>query len=162
MEQIIKHFSEAADEFIIAFLMLILVFTGIQDATGHTGALSIIGGSFNYTEFNYRDFNDFKGVISESQKTLPVVTYDLSQPEIFAGEDILLTNYIKATDRNGTDLNIKVKKILKDDVDVTDLYNTDTKIVNFTTSGVYEVYVSATDDTMRVQNKKIEIPVNRR
>ena len=92
---------------------------------------------------------------------MPVTMYDLSQPDIVAGQDVVLSDYIHSTAYNGSALQPKVKKILKNGIEVTDIYDKNSGIVNFPKSGVYDFYISVMDDTMRRVNLKLEIPVSR-
>lgn len=160
MKQIIRHFTDAMVLTIAGVLMFAIAFS-VQDKSGNKGFVKMTGQAVSFREFDYDTFVDFDKVFAESQKAMPVTTYDTAQPVIIAGQDIVLTDYVKSTAYDGTALDIKVKKILKNGDDVTHLYDQNSCIVNFPKSGVYVLYISVRDDTMRRVNLRIEIPVSR-
>lgn len=160
MKQIIKHFSEAMMVTLSGILMFGIIFS-VRDAHGNIGFVKMTGQAVNFQEFDYNAFVDFDKVFAESQKVMPVTTYDLSRPAIIAGQNIVLSDYIRSTAYDGSALQIKVKKILKNGNEVTDIYDKNTGIINFPKSGVYDFFISVMDDTMRRVNLKLEIPVSR-
>mgnify|MGYP004520013335 CR=1 FL=1 len=160
MKQIIKHFSEAMIVTLVGTLMFGIIFS-IRDENGNIGFVKMTGQAVQYQEFDYNAFVDFDKVFAESQKAMPVTMYDLSQPDIVAGQDVVLSDYIHSTAYNGSALQPKVKKILKNGIEVTNIYDKNSGIVNFPKSGVYDFYISVMDDTMRRVNLKLEIPVSR-
>lgn len=160
MKEIIKHFSDACIVMIAGVLMFVIAFS-CQDANGNIGFIKMTGQAVNFAEFDYSAFTDFQIVMTESQKDMPVTTYDLEKPAIIAGQDIILSDYIKSTAYNGSTLNIKVKKIMKNGNEITEIYDKNSGIINFPKSGVYDFYISVMDDTMRRVNLKLEIPVSR-
>ena len=161
MKQIIKHFSEAIIVTACGVLMFGIIFT-IRDGRGNIGFIKMTGQAVNFQEFDYSAFTDFDKVFSESQKSAPVTIYDSGQPAIIAGQNIKVADYIKSNAYNGAALHVKVKKIKKNGYDVTNnIYDADHDIVNFPKSGVYDMYISVIDDTMRISSLKVEIPVNR-
>ena len=101
MKQIIKHFSEAMIVTLVGTLMFGIIFS-IRDENGNIGFVKMTGQAVQYQEFDYNAFVDFDKVFAESQKAMPVTMYDLSQPDIVAGQDVVLSDYIHSTAYNGS------------------------------------------------------------
>ncbi len=160
MEQVIKEYGQFLLSGITVVLVMLLLFTGLEDTQGNIGAFKMFGETIETIDINHDTYTDFKEIYwIESKKPFPVITYISGHLKTGA---IKLEEHIKAVDYAGRELEIKITAIEgPDGKEKIGEYNDVTTEIVISNPGIYTVNVNAVDDGNRSSQCIIRIPVIR-
>lgn len=145
----------------IVTLALVLILSNIQDADGNKGVFKMIKANLNVEGAGNAVRVDFDKYRDESGKEPPVIMYDDSL-KIYAGEDIQVTDFIKAYDFNNNPLELRILKVTDSaNQDVTSCFDQDSGSINFPSEGIYRIEAAAEDSSNRKYTCAVKIPVNK-
>lgn len=156
MEQVIRFYGKFMIEGIVLFLMIIILFNGIGV---EEGILVFAGKNVKIDSIDYNQYNDFKGTYQgECKKKVPEIFFVGTHLQ---SGNCIITDFIKAKDFTGTELQIKVISI-KDagGIELMSEYEQETGKI-FLKPGIYTVEVSAVDEKNKCMKCRIQIPVSK-
>lgn len=161
MKYIIETYGRFLLEGIVVTLVLGLLFT-VKDAKGNIGIFRILGGTWNQGYVDILPDTGFGVYETEASKEFPGAGYEYAG-KIYAGEELLLTSFIKVQGDKSQQLRIKVLEITDSTgQDRFTCYSEDTGKICFPTEGVYKVKISVKDTACKKYTCAINIPVNKR
>lgn len=156
MKQIIDIYGRFLLDVAIVVLLVVLLFSQVQDENGNQGVIQIIGARIDTTDIDYAGYTDFDTYVLDSVKEAPVITYTGSNA-IRVGTR-RLSDYIKAADYAGSELLIHIISVTSSaGVELACSVDTD---VEFAQAGIYTVRVKAVDGINKKTVSEIQIPVN--
>lgn len=173
MEHIAKHYGGFILAGIVFVLMLILVFSGIQDGEGNQGIRNIIAAHMDTEGTDYGAYTDFEIYEKESTNAFPQIHYQdvgaLPVGTVAFLDNVEVTDYAgrslayagESVDENERDSGY-IKYIRLEDEEGNDLtsdINMDTGEITFPQMGIYKVTLQAQDDGYRKSTAVIKIPV---
>ena len=145
----------------VAMLLLLLLF-GIQDSAGNRGIFQMIGANLKIEEKDYREYSDFEFYRNECEKELPRIAYE-QDGMLYAGEEIPVTDFIKASDGEGNPLGLRVLKVkYASGRDMTECFHGDSGSIMFPEAGIFQFIVAAKDVSGKKYTCEISVPVNGR
>lgn len=173
MEQVAKHYGGFILTGIVFVLMLILIFSGVQDGEGNQGIRNIIAAHMDTEGTDYGAYTDFENYTHESMKAFPQIHYQdggyLPVGTVSFLDNVEVTDYAGRTlDYAGTSVDENqrisgyVKYIRLEDEwgnNLTANINTATGEIIFPQMGIYKVTLQAQDDGCRKSTAVIEIAV---
>lgn len=161
MKYIFETYGQFLLEGMVCVLVLGLLFS-VKDANGNAGMFEILGGAWNRGYVDILPETGFGVYEAEASKEFPGVSFAYDG-KIYAGEELLLTSFIKMQGDAQQQLRIKVLEITDSTGQDRFLcYNENTGKINFPTEGVYQVKVSIKDEACKKYTCAINVPVNKR
>lgn len=159
MEQIIREYGQ----FLLSGMTVVLTISllmGMEDNAGNIGIFKIVGSQIEIADINYNEYKDFRKVYQiESNKNEPTIRYISGH---LKKGIVKLEDHIKATDYANRNLKLKITEIIgPDGENLLEQYNESTTELGMYYSGVYTIKVSAIDDSNRLSQCVIKIPVIR-
>ena len=145
---------------------LILLFLFLPAGDGKYGIGNVLSGKVESDGIDYSSYADSSAaanVLGQSKPVIKYYPYDASgtKVRIVTEKDVVLTSYFKCTDTEGSDiLNVKITSIK--DKTGTELLSdklTTADTFRFTSSGIYDIEVVATDSRNQYSIMKISVPV---
>lgn len=159
MKIVIEQYGRFILDGIVVVAVMVIIFLGLSDANGNKGIFKVTGAQLEIENVDYTAYTDFKGTYkTESEKTKPKITF--TGVRVATG-NLVLSDYIKATDYTGASLFIQISSILSPEGDeLIDGYNTETTAITLLEPGVYTIKVSATDSSSHKTESTVQFPVN--
>lgn len=173
MKELMKQYGGFVLAGIVFMVMLILVFSSLQDGQGNQGVRAILAAHMDTEGIDYDAYNDYDTYSAEGVKEFPKITYqDIGYLPV--GTTAFL-NQVTAVDYAGrtleyagssideTERSRGYLKIVKfEDESGNDLganINADTGEITFPSMGIYEITVCAQDDGCRKSTSVICVAV---
>ena len=176
MKEIFHEFGTAIIAIVTAVLILGVLF-GIS-VSGKTGILEIAGVPMEKTEIDYTSYHDFDAVVTWHNRTKPIASYHDELGRFFANENIGFLERYYAEDMEGIVYPMKDVVITKlfinemfgkildirraDGISVKSAYSETNGSINFSSTGIYEVYFQISDRDNLTGVWKIPIAVDER
>lgn len=159
MKQIAEIYGKALLEAVIVGLLVILLLLEVDDGHGNRGIFQIIGSQIRTEHTDYRDYTDFDVYRESCSKTSPVI--QCKDIGLLKAGIVELTACIVAVDYRGRELPLEVRQVqAPDGTDITDAYDPDTGMIDFSDAGIYVVRVVALDDNCKNTVCSVRLPVN--
>ena len=161
MKYIFETYGYFLLEGIVVMLVLGLLWT-VRDAEGNTGILKMLGGKWSQGYVDNLPDTGYGVYEIEASKDFPSVKYEYDGM-IYAGEELLLTSFLKLQGDVRLQLRIRVLGITDSEgQDKFECYDENTGKINFPTEGIYQVKVSVKDAACKKYTCAINVPVNKR
>lgn len=173
MREVMKRYGSFIFAGIVIMIMLILVFSGVQDGEGNRGVLAIFAAHMDTEGKTYDTYGDYDAYNAEGMKDFPQITYQ-DAGHLPVGT-VAFLDQVTVTDHSGrvlgyagstvdeTERSLGYFKIVKfQDGAGNDLYanvNADTGELTFPAPGIYEVTLRAQDDGCRNSIAAIRVAV---
>ena len=161
MKLIMEQYGKFIMTGVVVVAVFIALFFGVTDGQGHRGFLQIFGSKIQTDQVDYSAYQDYGTLKTESLKTKPEFTF-VPTGNAKTDTEYDLSELIRATDYDGTELAITVDRILDEhDNEVSSIYDSTTGKVNFPEQGIYTFEVRAVDGGNRSTKSTVRIPVNK-
>lgn len=157
MKEIFRQYGSI----MISSFVLIAIFTFFSRFGSGDGILGIAGGIMESSCTNYSDSHDTgTEYAAYKQVKIPEITLNRDN-QIYAGEEILVSDFLKIKDNTSGTYEIYSMQKLQGDIISTALIKPDETVL-FEETGVYVLYLKVYSENGKKSYAKLKIPVNRR
>lgn len=153
MKEILQEYGKTVLTAAGTLLLLIMLFQGLHIGE-NLGFFAIIKAKSRLPEKEYETYQDAKEIAQFIERKRPVITW--RNVKVKLGSEAEAEDLFMAEDAEGNAAEIRVIKV--EAPDKTEVFTEHNKI-KFTKTGVYEIWVKATDDSCVVSQKLFYIPV---